>query len=139
MIIFVPCAVKSSRIPFFCHAVTVSVKSVSTVLENQENSGVSRLQKKILKPHPPPNLALRNLCESFLKERNERRSSGSEEICSLHSEKLKLFLSGGQQPVCLVCMNSQKHDNHKFRPIDEVVSSYKVREPAFSQLHVVLQ
>ncbi len=36
-------------------------------------------------------LALQNLCESFLKERNERRSSGSEEICSLHSEKLKLF------------------------------------------------
>ncbi|ROL50880.1 Tripartite motif-containing protein 35 [Anabarilius grahami] len=40
---------------------------------------------------PPCNLALKNLCESFLKERNERRSSGSEELCSLHSEKLKLF------------------------------------------------
>ncbi len=41
--------------------------------------------------------------------------------------------------MCLVCVNSQKHDNHKFRPIDEVVSSYKVREPAFSQLHVVIK
>ncbi|XP_048013899.1 nuclear factor 7, ovary-like isoform X2 [Megalobrama amblycephala] len=74
---------------------------------------------------PPPNLALKNLCESFLKERNERRSSGSEEICSLHSEKLKLFCLEDKQPVCVVCMNSQKHDNHKFRPISEVVSSYK--------------
>ncbi|KAI2646431.1 E3 ubiquitin-protein ligase TRIM35 [Labeo rohita] len=58
-------------------------------------------------------------------ERNERRSSGSEVICSLHSEKLKLFCPEDKQPVCVVCMNSQKHDNHKFRPITEVVSSYK--------------
>ncbi|XDV48301.1 hypothetical protein PO909_017738 [Leuciscus waleckii] len=74
---------------------------------------------------PPVNLVLKNLCESFLKERNERRSSGSEEICSLHSEKLKLFCLEDKQPVCLVCRDSKQHDNHKFRPISEVVSSYK--------------
>ncbi|KAK7175476.1 hypothetical protein R3I93_002401 [Phoxinus phoxinus] len=73
---------------------------------------------------PPNNLALKNLCESFLKERNESRSSVSE-ICSLHSEKLKLFCLEDKQPVCVVCINSQKHDNHKFRPIGEEVSSYK--------------
>ncbi|XP_052406534.1 E3 ubiquitin-protein ligase TRIM39-like [Carassius gibelio] len=74
---------------------------------------------------PPLNLVLKNLCESFLKERNEVRSSGSEEICSLHREKLKLFCLEDKQPVCLVCVNSQKHDNNTFRPIDKVVSSYK--------------
>ncbi|XP_067226915.1 nuclear factor 7, brain-like [Chanodichthys erythropterus] len=74
---------------------------------------------------PPCNLVLKNLCESFLKERNERRSSGSEEICSLHSEKLKLFCLEDKQPVCLVCLTSEKHDNHTFRPISEVVPSYK--------------
>ncbi|XP_056121151.1 E3 ubiquitin-protein ligase TRIM35-like [Rhinichthys klamathensis goyatoka] len=74
---------------------------------------------------PPVNLTLKNLCESFLEERNEKRSSGSEEICSLHSEKLKLFCLEDKQPVCLMCINSQKHDNHKFRLISEVVSSYK--------------
>ncbi|XP_016427982.1 nuclear factor 7, brain-like [Sinocyclocheilus rhinocerous] len=74
---------------------------------------------------PPCNRVLKNLCESFLKERNERHSSGSEEICSLHSEKLKLFCLEDKQPVCLVCRDSQQHDNHKFRPISEVVSSYK--------------
>ncbi|ROJ30584.1 Tripartite motif-containing protein 35 [Anabarilius grahami] len=74
---------------------------------------------------PPCNLVLKNLCESFLKKRNERRSSGSEEICSLHSEKLKLFCLEDKQPVCLVCRDSQQHENHKFRPISEVVSSYK--------------
>ncbi|XP_051742280.1 E3 ubiquitin-protein ligase TRIM35-like [Ctenopharyngodon idella] len=73
----------------------------------------------------PPNNLWRIPKESFLKERNERRSSGSEEICSLHSEKLKLFCVEDKQPVCLVCRDSQQHDNHTFRPISEAVSSYK--------------
>ncbi|KAK9978967.1 hypothetical protein ABG768_020703 [Culter alburnus] len=82
-------------------------------------------RRRSSKEKPPVNLALNNLCESFLKERNERRSSGSEEICSLHSEKLKLFCLEDKQPVCLVCFTSQKHVNHTFRPINEVVPSYK--------------
>ncbi|KAK9978965.1 hypothetical protein ABG768_020701 [Culter alburnus] len=82
-------------------------------------------RRRSSRDEPPLNLALKNLCESFLKERNERSSSGSEEICSLHSEKLKLFCLEDKQPVCVVCRDSQKHENHKFRPISEVVSSYK--------------
>ncbi|XP_048029099.1 nuclear factor 7, ovary-like [Megalobrama amblycephala] len=82
-------------------------------------------RRRSSKDRPPFNLVLKNSCESFLKERNETRSSGSEEICSLHSEKLKLFCLEDKQPVCLVCTNSQKHFNHTFRPISEVVSSYK--------------
>ncbi|XP_016113290.1 tripartite motif-containing protein 35-like [Sinocyclocheilus grahami] len=80
-------------------------------------------RRRSSREEPPYNLALKNLCESFLKERNERHSS--EEICSLHSEKLKLFCLEDKQPVCLVCRDSQQHDNHKFRPISEAVSSYK--------------
>ncbi|XP_026076914.1 tripartite motif-containing protein 35-like [Carassius auratus] len=75
---------------------------------------------------PPCNRVLKNLCESLLKEKKERHSSESEELCSLHSEKLKLFCLEDKQPVCLVCFTSQQHDNHKVRPINEVVSSYKV-------------
>ncbi|XP_062271767.1 E3 ubiquitin-protein ligase TRIM35-like [Scomber scombrus] len=37
---------------------------------------------------PPCNLVLKNLCESFLQDRDQR---ASEALCSLHSEKLKLF------------------------------------------------
>ncbi|KAI2666991.1 E3 ubiquitin-protein ligase TRIM35 [Labeo rohita] len=55
-------------------------------------------RRRSSKQQPPCNLVLKNLCESFLKERNERRSSGSEEICSLHSEKLKLFCLEDKQP-----------------------------------------
>ncbi|KAK9978533.1 hypothetical protein ABG768_020281 [Culter alburnus] len=82
-------------------------------------------RRKSSRDDPPNNLVLKNLCESFLKERNERRSSGSEEICSLHSEKLKLFCLEDKQPVCLVCRDSQKHVNHTFRPISEVALSHK--------------
>uniref|UniRef100_A0A8C1X2V2 Uncharacterized protein n=1 Tax=Cyprinus carpio TaxID=7962 RepID=A0A8C1X2V2_CYPCA len=82
-------------------------------------------RRRSSKELPPLNLALQNLCESFLKERNESRSSGSEEICSLHSEKLKLFCLEDKQPVCVVCRDSQKHASHTFRPISEVVPSYK--------------
>ncbi|XP_052462988.1 nuclear factor 7, ovary-like [Carassius gibelio] len=60
-----------------------------------------------------------------MEERNESRSSGSEEICSLHSEKLKLFCLEDKQPVCVVCRDSEKHVSHTFRPISEVVPSYK--------------
>uniref|UniRef100_A0A671M746 Uncharacterized protein n=1 Tax=Sinocyclocheilus anshuiensis TaxID=1608454 RepID=A0A671M746_9TELE len=96
-------------------------------------------RRRSSRDQPPVNLVLKNLCESFLKQRNESRSSGSEEICSLHSEKLKLFCLEDKQPVCLVCINSKKHVNHTVRPIDEVIPSYKVRETTFSQLHVVIK
>ncbi|XP_039866452.1 nuclear factor 7, brain-like isoform X1 [Simochromis diagramma] len=71
---------------------------------------------------PPLNLALKNLCESFLQERDQR---ASEALCSLHSEKLRLFCLDHQQPVCVVCRDSEKHTNHRFRPIDEAAQQHK--------------
>uniref|UniRef100_A0A3P8NSW2 Uncharacterized protein n=1 Tax=Astatotilapia calliptera TaxID=8154 RepID=A0A3P8NSW2_ASTCA len=74
------------------------------------------------KDDPPLNLALKNLCESFLQERDQR---ASEALCSLHSEKLKLFCLDHQQPVCVVCCASEKHTNHRVRPIDEAAQQHK--------------
>nr|XP_033481608.1 nuclear factor 7, brain-like [Epinephelus lanceolatus] len=71
---------------------------------------------------PPCNLVLKNLCEAFLLERDQR---ASEALCSLHSEKLKLFCLDHQQPVCLVCRDSEKHTKHRFRPIDEAARQHK--------------
>ncbi|XP_018543178.1 nuclear factor 7, brain-like [Lates calcarifer] len=71
---------------------------------------------------PPINRALKKLCESFLQERDQR---SSEALCSLHSEKLKLFCLDHQQPVCLVCRDSEKHTHHRFRPIDEAARQHK--------------
>uniref|UniRef100_UPI0037E8FD52 zinc-binding protein A33-like n=1 Tax=Semicossyphus pulcher TaxID=241346 RepID=UPI0037E8FD52 len=74
---------------------------------------------------PPCNLALKNLCEAFLLQRDQRASSDSEALCSLHSEKLRLFCLDHQQPACVVCRDSKKHSNHTFRPIDEAAQDLR--------------
>ncbi|XP_034052713.1 E3 ubiquitin-protein ligase TRIM17-like [Gymnodraco acuticeps] len=70
----------------------------------------------------PANFALKNLCESFLEERGQRPP---EALCSLHSERLTLFCRDHQQPVCLVCRDSEKHSEHRFRPIDEAARQHR--------------
>ncbi|KAJ8357981.1 hypothetical protein AAFF_G00046950 [Aldrovandia affinis] len=72
-----------------------------------------------------PNLSLRNTCEAFLKETSLRATAGSEELCSLHSEKLKLFCLEDQIPICVICHTSEKHEKHKVRPVQEAASTYK--------------
>ncbi|XP_038552099.1 E3 ubiquitin-protein ligase TRIM39-like [Micropterus salmoides] len=79
-------------------------------------------KRRSSKDDPPRNLVLKNLCEAFLQERDQR---ASEALCSLHSEKLKLFCLDHQQPVCLVCRDSEKHSNHRFRPVDEAARQHK--------------
>ncbi|XP_030256672.1 nuclear factor 7, brain-like [Sparus aurata] len=71
---------------------------------------------------PPLNFALKNLCHTFLQGRDQR---ASQDLCSRHSEKLKLFCLDHQQPVCLVCRDSEQHTNHRFRPIDEAAQQHK--------------
>uniref|UniRef100_A0A671U685 Tripartite motif containing 35-12 n=1 Tax=Sparus aurata TaxID=8175 RepID=A0A671U685_SPAAU len=79
--------------------------------------------KRISSMDPPlSNLVLKNLCETFLQERDQR---ASEDFCSRHSEKLKLFCLDHQQLVCLVCRDSEQHTNHRFRPIDEAARQHK--------------
>uniref|UniRef100_A0A3Q3ATR1 RING-type domain-containing protein n=1 Tax=Kryptolebias marmoratus TaxID=37003 RepID=A0A3Q3ATR1_KRYMA len=81
-------------------------------------------KRRSSKSDPPCNRALKNLCESFLQEKHQR---ASEALCSLHSEKLRLFCLDHQEPVCLVCRDSEKHINHRFRPFDETAEHMKVQ------------
>ncbi|XP_061584363.1 nuclear factor 7, ovary-like [Cololabis saira] len=68
---------------------------------------------------PPCNLALKNTCTAFLLERDRASAAGSADLCSLHGERLKLFCRDHREPVCLVCRDSDAHQNHRFRPVDE--------------------
>ncbi|XP_067442234.1 nuclear factor 7, brain-like [Thunnus thynnus] len=79
-------------------------------------------KRRSSKEQPPVSLVLKNLCESFLQDRDQR---ASEALCSLHSEKLKLFCLDHQQPVCHICRDSEKHTNHRFRPVDEAARQHK--------------
>uniref|UniRef100_A0AAQ4RBS9 Tripartite motif containing 35-12 n=1 Tax=Gasterosteus aculeatus aculeatus TaxID=481459 RepID=A0AAQ4RBS9_GASAC len=85
-------------------------------------------RRRSSKEEPPSNLVLKNLCESFSVKRDQR---ASETLCSLHSEKLRLFCLDHLKPVCVVCRDSQKHTNHRFRPIDEAAVEHKknLQEP----------
>uniref|UniRef100_A0A3B4CZV0 Zinc-binding protein A33-like n=1 Tax=Pygocentrus nattereri TaxID=42514 RepID=A0A3B4CZV0_PYGNA len=82
-------------------------------------------RRRSSKDHPPCNLELKNLCEAFLESRWQRSSAGSQGLCVQHNEKLKLFCLDEQQPVCVVCQTSKEHRNHKFCPVDEVVTEFK--------------
>ncbi|XP_061074458.1 E3 ubiquitin-protein ligase TRIM35-like [Conger conger] len=82
-------------------------------------------RRRSSKEHPPCNLSLRNTCEAFLKERSQRAEAGSEVLCSLHSEKLKLFCLDDQTPVCVVCQTSRKHRTHVMLPVQEASEEFK--------------
>ncbi|KAI4885927.1 hypothetical protein NFI96_030898 [Prochilodus magdalenae] len=75
--------------------------------------------------HPPPNLALKNLCEGLLQKRSQSTSAEPDNTCSLHTEKFKLLCLDDLQPVCVVCRDSRIHTNHKFLPIQEAALEYK--------------
>ncbi|XP_063069974.1 E3 ubiquitin-protein ligase TRIM7-like isoform X2 [Engraulis encrasicolus] len=51
--------------------------------------------------------------------------TGSEVLCSLHSEKLKLFCLEDKQPLCVVCRDSSVHREHNCCPIEEGASRMK--------------
>ncbi|XP_046872207.1 zinc-binding protein A33-like [Hypomesus transpacificus] len=97
-------------------------------------------RRRSSRPDPPFNLVLKNLCEFFLQERRQRASAGSEVLCSLHSEKLKLYCLDDKQPVCLVCQTSKKHKNHDCCPIDEAAQDHKEElQPALKSLQEQLK
>ena len=88
------------------------------------------------KGEPLINLVLKNLCETFLQERDQ---SSSPALCSLHSMKLRLLCLDHQQPVCLVCRDSEEHTGHRFRPIDEAAQHKKQLQETLEPMKKKLQ
>lgn len=78
---------------------------------------------------PAGNLVLKNLCETF---RQRRATVASSTVCSLHSEDLRLFCLDHLEPVCLVCIESDKHRGHTIRPLKEAAQQH--REELFLSL-----
>uniref|UniRef100_A0A3B3ZUU7 Tripartite motif containing 35-28 n=1 Tax=Periophthalmus magnuspinnatus TaxID=409849 RepID=A0A3B3ZUU7_9GOBI len=69
----------------------------------------------------PLNLSLRNLVEQREQREQREQSAAEPPLCTLHSEKLRLFCLDHQQPVCLVCKDSKDHIDHSFIPIEELL------------------
>lgn len=70
---------------------------------------------------PPRNLALKNLCDAMVSGKENDHTA----LCSLHSERFKLFCLDHQEPVCVICRDSKRHNNHRFRPVDEIAQESK--------------
>ncbi|KAK2815166.1 hypothetical protein Q7C36_023432 [Tachysurus vachellii] len=70
--------------------------------------------------NPPINLALKNLCQTFLEVRGD-----PETLCDIHREKLKLYCVNDGHAVCLICRDSRKHSQHCFIPVEEAASEQK--------------
>ncbi|MBN3272561.1 TRI35 protein, partial [Polyodon spathula] len=74
---------------------------------------------------PPVDFKLRNIVESFLKERSENPPAPTGILCRLHEEKLMLFCVDDEEAVCLVCQTSKNHENHNLCPVQEAALGYK--------------
>ncbi|KAG7492505.1 hypothetical protein MATL_G00015280 [Megalops atlanticus] len=81
---------------------------------------------------PLRNLALKNIVESYLKQKTESEAAEktkspekSEARCSVHGKKLLFFCEEDQEAVCVVCQTSKKHRNHQLCPVEEAVLDLK--------------
>uniref|UniRef100_A0A8C9R398 Nuclear factor 7, brain-like n=1 Tax=Scleropages formosus TaxID=113540 RepID=A0A8C9R398_SCLFO len=76
--------------------------------------------------HPPPNLVLKNIIESYFKQKSQSEAAEKSELCcSVHGEKLLLFCEDDQEVLCVVCQTSKKHRNHQLCPVEEAALDIK--------------
>ncbi|XP_062395077.1 E3 ubiquitin-protein ligase TRIM35-like isoform X1 [Sardina pilchardus] len=90
-------------------------------------------RKRSLDAEPPCNLALRNLCEAVLSQREGVSESDRcrtwpvrcRVLCTAHGEQFKLFCLQDKEPLCVVCRDSRLHKCHECQPLDEAALDLK--------------
>ncbi|XP_061106713.1 zinc-binding protein A33-like [Conger conger] len=83
-------------------------------------------RRKASREEPPLSLALKNIVESYLKQKTERETADKTEArCSLHGEKLVLFCEHDKELLCFICQTSRKHRNHAVCPVEEAALELK--------------
>ncbi|KAG7472220.1 hypothetical protein MATL_G00106550 [Megalops atlanticus] len=75
-------------------------------------------RRKSTVDQPPVSLALKNIVEYHLKQRNE-------DHCSVHGEKLKFFCEKDKETLCSMCQTSEKHRNHQVCSLEEAALEMK--------------
>ncbi|XP_041935226.1 nuclear factor 7, brain-like isoform X2 [Alosa sapidissima] len=81
-------------------------------------------RKKCSSEEPTLSLAFKSLCESL---KSVNTTTGRDDVCSLHGEKLKLFCYEENQPICVICYDSEQHKKHKCSPIQEAAQDLKIK------------
>ncbi|XP_036401069.1 zinc-binding protein A33-like [Megalops cyprinoides] len=76
--------------------------------------------------NPPANLVLKNIAESYLKQKTASEAvKKSEDRCSLHGEKLLFFCEDDEEVVCVACLSSKKDRHHRLCPVEEAARDLK--------------
>ncbi|XP_061106724.1 zinc-binding protein A33-like [Conger conger] len=96
------------------------------VWEKKSSRVCPMCRRKASMKDPPLNLALKNIVESYLKQKTERETTDKTEArCILHGEKLVLFCEHDKEPLCFICQTSRKHRNHPVCPVEEATLELK--------------
>uniref|UniRef100_A0A3B5AC48 Zinc-binding protein A33-like n=1 Tax=Stegastes partitus TaxID=144197 RepID=A0A3B5AC48_9TELE len=82
---------------------------------------------------PPINLALKIAADDY----QERRTSGNEEVCFIHNEKLKVFCKNDEEPICLICQISKQHKVHECCPVEEAIEISTMLESLRKKLRIL--
>lgn len=74
------------------------------------------------------NRALKDACESFLKQSNLRsnqKQQAAEDACNLHLKPLELYCEKDEEPVCVDCV--ALHNTHRLHPLKDGAPLCKVK------------
>lgn len=90
-------------------------------------------RRKCSLTEPTISLALKNVADTFLKEKEhnvavaktEAAKKIVEEKCSTHGEVIKLFCFDDFEVLCCVCQTSKKHLSHRVCPLEEGAQDLK--------------
>lgn len=86
--------------------------------------------RRVSPQEPVANLALRNTCESYQREKERQRKeteSGSDVRCPQHGEKVQFFCKTDNELVCSSC-KKENHRSHRVQLLAHAVRQHKVRE-----------
>ncbi|XP_051899863.1 E3 ubiquitin-protein ligase TRIM39-like [Pristis pectinata] len=81
----------------------------------------TQLPQKTLRP----NCFVSNIVENVMKLRLDEASLQPELRCKEHDERLKVFCSDDQRPICVVCATSRDHQGHSTSPVGEAAELYR--------------
>ncbi|KAL1281434.1 hypothetical protein QQF64_000237 [Cirrhinus molitorella] len=73
---------------------------------------------------PVSNLCLRNTCESYLREKNNKKEKDEEHECPIHGEKIEMFCQTDERTICVTCMDYE-HRWHKTQPLEQAARQRK--------------
>ncbi|XP_076122570.1 E3 ubiquitin-protein ligase TRIM39-like [Alosa pseudoharengus] len=86
---------------------------------------------------PTVSLALKNVCDSLLKEQKLQAAAeagasgeasggaGPPELCPIHGEPIKLYCQEDNEVLCCICQTSKKHQGHSVCPVVEAAQDLK--------------